>query len=202
MMRRGCSVVLVHFHSYPFHSLVSQEKVREIARLLTRYQQHTRLYLVPFGDIQRQVVLSVPQTLRVIMYRRLMMRIAWSLAKASRARALVTGEVLGQVASQTLENLSAVTAPIFRPLIGLDKDEITEQAKRLGTYPISIIPDEDCCQLFTPRNPATKARFDETETAERLLPVDDLVSQAARTATVEEFSFPAVQSARPLRLVE
>ncbi|HEY7444067.1 MAG TPA: tRNA uracil 4-sulfurtransferase ThiI [Vicinamibacterales bacterium] len=206
MMRRGCSVVLVHFHSYPFHSLASQEKVREIARLLTRYQQHTRLYLVPFGEIQRQVVLSVPQTLRVIMYRRLMMRIAWTLAKASRARGLVTGEVLGQVASQTLENLSvigsAVTAPIFRPLIGLDKDEITEQAKRIGTYPISIIPDEDCCQLFTPRNPATKARLDETEAAERLLSVDDLVCQAARTATVEEFSFPAVRSASQLRLVE
>jgi thiamine biosynthesis protein ThiI len=206
LMRRGCSVVLVHFHSYPFHSLTSQEKVREIARLLTRYQQHTRLYLVPFGEIQRQVVLSVPQTLRVIMYRRLMMRIAWALARASRARALVTGEVLGQVASQTLENLavigSAVTAPIFRPLIGLDKDEITEQAQRIGTYPISIIPDEDCCQLFTPRNPATKARLDETEAAERLLPVDELVSQAARTATVEEFSFPVVESASRLRLVE
>jgi thiamine biosynthesis protein ThiI len=176
MMRRGCSVVLVHFHSYPFHSLASQEKVREIARLLTRYQQHTRLYLVPFGEIQRQVVLSVPQTLRVIMYRRLMENLS----------------VIG----------SAVTAPIFRPLIGLDKDEITEQAKRIGTYPISIIPDEDCCQLFTPRNPATKARLDETEAAERLLSVDDLVCQAARTATVEEFSFPAVRSASQLRLVE
>lgn len=206
MMRRGCSVVLVHFHSYPFHSLTSQEKVREIATLLTRYQQHTRLYLVPFGEIQRQVVLSVPATLRVVLYRRLMMRIAWMLARASRARALVTGEVLGQVASQTLENLSvigsAVTAPIFRPLIGMDKDEITEQAQRIGTYPISIIPDEDCCQLFTPRNPATKARFDETEAAERLLPIDDLVSRAVQAATVEEFSFPAVQSSSRLRMVE
>jgi thiamine biosynthesis protein ThiI len=202
MMRRGCSVVLVHFHSYPFHSLTSQEKVREIATLLTRYQQHTRLYLVPFGEIQRQVVLSVPATLRIIMYRRLMMRIAWTLARASRARALVTGEVLGQVSSQTLENLSvigsAVTSPVFRPLIGLDKDEITEQAKRIGTYPISIIPDEDCCQLFTPRNPATKARFDETEAAERLLPIEDLVSQAVQSATMEEFSYPVVQP--PVRL--
>ena len=198
--------MLVHFHSYPFHSLTSQEKVREIATLLTRYQQDTRLYLVPFGEIQRQVVLSVPATLRVVMYRRLMMRIAWMLARASRARALVTGEVLGQVASQTLENLSvigsAITAPIFRPLIGMDKDEITEQAQRIGTYPISIIPDEDCCQLFTPRNPATKARFDETEAAERLLPIDDLVSRAVQAATVEEFSFPAVQSSSRLRMVE
>lgn len=206
MMRRGCSVVLVHFHSYPFHSMASQEKVREIATLLTRYQQHTRLYLVPFGEIQRQVVLSVPATLRVVIYRRLMMRIAWMLAGASRARALVTGEVLGQVASQTLENLSvigsAVTAPIFRPLIGLDKDEITEQAQRLGTYPISIIPDEDCCQLFTPRNPATKARFEETQSAERLLPVEDLVSQAVQAARLEEFGFPAVHSSLRLKTVE
>jgi thiamine biosynthesis protein ThiI len=206
MMRRGCSVVLVHFHSYPFHSLASQEKVREIAALLTRYQQHTRLYLVPFGEIQRQVVLSVPAALRVIIYRRLMMRIAWMLARASRARALVTGEALGQVASQTLENLSvigsAVAAPIFRPLIGFDKDEVTEQARRIGTYPISIMPDEDCCQLFTPSHPATRARFDETEAAERLLPVDEFVLQAAQAATLEELTFPAVASATRLRTVE
>jgi tRNA uracil 4-sulfurtransferase len=197
LMRRGCTVVLVHFHSYPFHSTSSQEKVREIAALLTRYQQNTRLYLVPFGEIQRQVVLAAPAALRVVVYRRLMMRIAWALAQQSRARALVTGEVIGQVASQTLENLSAIDAvidaPIFRPLIGMDKDEITEQAQRLGTYPISIIPDEDCCQLFTPRNPATKARPAEVDAAERLLPVDDLVTAATRAASVENFTFPVVK---------
>jgi tRNA uracil 4-sulfurtransferase len=197
LMRRGCTVVLVHFHSYPFHSTSSQEKVREIAALLTRYQQNTRLYLVPFGEIQRQVVLAAPAALRVVVYRRLMMRIAWALAQQSRARALVTGEVIGQVASQTLENLSAIDAvidaPIFRPLIGMDKDEITEQAQDIGTYPISIIPDEDCCQLFTPRNPATKARPAEVDAAERLLPVDDLVTAATRAASVENFRFPVVK---------
>jgi len=197
LMRRGCTVVLVHFHSYPFHSTSSQEKVREIATLLTRYQQQTRLYLVPFGEIQRQVVLAVPAALRVVMYRRLMMRIAWALAQQSRARALVTGEVIGQVASQTLENLSVIDtvidAPIFRPLIGMDKDEITEQAQHIGTYPISIIPDEDCCQLFTPRNPATKARLAEVDAAERLLPIDDLVTAATRAASMENFTFPVVK---------
>ena len=197
LMRRGCTVLLIHFHSYPFHSTTSQEKVREIATMLTRYQLQTRLYLVSFGEIQRQVVLTVPSALRVIIYRRLMMRIAWALARQTRARALVTGEVIGQVASQTLENLSvigaAVECQIFRPLIGMDKDEITEQAQRLGTYPISIIPDEDCCQLFMPRNPATKARLEDVVAAEQLLPIDDLVAAATRTVGVEEFRFPVVE---------
>lgn len=197
LMRRGCTVMLVHFHSYPFHSLTSQEKVREIAALLTQYQQHTRLSIVPFGEIQRRVVLTVPAALRVVIYRRLMMRIAWAVAQQARAGALVTGEVIGQVASQTLENLSvidaAVEAPIFRPLIGLDKDEITAQAQRLGTYPISIIPDEDCCQLFMPRNPATRARLAEVEAAERLLPIDELIAGAMSAVSVENFSFPVVK---------
>jgi thiamine biosynthesis protein ThiI len=130
-----------------------------------------------------------------------MMRIAWALAQQWRARALVTGEVIGQVASQTLENLSAIDtvidAPIFRPLIGMDKDEITEQAQHIGTYPISIIPDEDCCQLFTPRHPATKARLAEVDAAERLLPIDDLVAAATRAASVENFTFPIVKCPTP-----
>ncbi|PYR54687.1 MAG: tRNA 4-thiouridine(8) synthase ThiI, partial [Acidobacteria bacterium] len=106
LMRRGCSVLLVHFHSYPILSRASQEKVREIAALLTTYQLRSRLILVPFGDLQQQVVLAVPAQLRVVIYRRLMMRITEKLARTWRARALVTGEVIGQVASQTLENLT------------------------------------------------------------------------------------------------
>ena len=197
MMRRGCSVVLVHFHSYPILSRTSQEKVRELAALLTVYQQQTRLYLVAFGDIQRTVVLSVPEPLRVVIYRRLMIRIAEALARASRATALVTGEVVGQVASQTLENLAVIgsvaTLPVYRPLIGMDKDEITTQAQQLGSYPISILQDEDCCQLFTPRHPATKARLIDVEAAERELAMDDLVNRAVREAVVEEFQFPRVK---------
>jgi tRNA uracil 4-sulfurtransferase len=197
MMKRGCSVVLVHFHSYPILSRTSQEKARELAALLTQYQQRTSLYLVAFGDIQRRVVLSVPEPLRVVIYRRLMIRIAQALAYASRAGALVTGEVVGQVASQTLENLTVIgavaTLPVFRPLIGMDKDEITAEAQRIGTYPISIVPDEDCCQLFTPRHPATKARLLEVEAAERGLPAEDLVREAVAAAVVEEFRFPIVE---------
>ncbi len=195
LMRRGCRVIPVHFHSYPILSRASQEKVREIAALLTRYQQYTRLYMVAFGEIQQRVVLAVPPPLRVVIYRRLMLRIAEAIARQAHAGALVTGEVIGQVASQTLENMttigSVVTLPVFRPLIGMDKDEITAEAQRLGTYPISIIEDQDCCQLFTPKHPATKARREDVDAAERALPIDDFVREAVDAAVVEDFHYPA-----------
>ena len=137
-----------------------------------------------FGDIQQQVVLSVPGPLRVVIYRRLMLRIAERIAGLRRAQALITGDVVGQVASQTLENLAVVgsvaTLPIFRPLIGMDKDEIMAEAARLGTYPISIIPDQDCCTLFTPRNPATRGAARGRRGCRGALPVDTLVEQAVR----------------------
>ncbi len=197
LMRRGCRVLLVHFHSYPILSRASQEKTREMARLLAGFQFHSRLFLVPFGEIQQQVTLSVAPPLRVVIYRRLMMRIAERIARDGRAQALVTGEVVGQVASQTLENLASinrvVTMPVLRPLIGLDKDEITAEAQRLGTYPISIIPDQDCCTLFTPRHPATKARTVDVERAEATLPIDDIVDRAVAALTVEDFQFPVVK---------
>ena len=194
MMKRGCAVTFVHFHSYPILSRASQEKARELVRLLTTWQQRSRLYLVPFGDIQQQVVLAVPGPMRVIVYRRLMLRIAERIAARRRAQALVTGDVVGQVASQTLENLAVVgsvaTLPLFRPLIGMDKDEITAEAQRLGTYPISIVPDQDCCTLFTPRNPQTRARLDHIEAAEQALPIDELVGRAVQEAAVEDFECP------------
>jgi thiamine biosynthesis protein ThiI len=195
LMRRGCRVLLVHFHSYPILSRASQEKTRELARLLAQYQFHSRLFLVPFGEIQQQVTLSVPPPLRVVIYRRLMMRIAERIASEHRAQALVTGEVVGQVASQTLENLTSinevVSMPVLRPLIGMDKDEITAEAQRLGTYPVSIIPDQDCCTLFTPRHPATKARARDVASAEATLPVAEIVDRAVTAAVVEDFEFPA-----------
>lgn len=195
LMKRGCRVRFVHFHSYPILSHASQDKVREIVRLLTRYQLASRLYLVAFGEIQRRVVVSAPPALRVVLYRRLMMRIAERLARGAGAGALVTGEAVGQVASQTLENLGVIDAavarlPVLRPLIGSDKNEITDEAQALGTYPISIIPDQDCCQLFTPRHPVTKGRRSAVEAAERGLPIDDLVARAAGDVECEDFSFP------------
>ncbi|MGH9204433.1 MAG: tRNA uracil 4-sulfurtransferase ThiI, partial [Vicinamibacterales bacterium] len=159
MMKRGCQATLVHFHGYPFVSRSSQDKARELARMLTRYQLHTRLHLVAFGELQRQITLSVAGPLRVVVYRRMMLRIAERIARTAGAQALVTGEVVGQVASQTLENITviadATSLPILRPLIGMDKEEITAEAQRLGTYCVSIVPDEDCCTLFTPRHPVT-----------------------------------------------
>jgi thiamine biosynthesis protein ThiI len=194
MMRRGCRVLFVHFHSYPILSRASQEKARELVRLLTRFQLHSRLLLVPFGEIQQRVVLSVAPPLRVVIYRRLMMRIAEAVARAHKAHALTTGEVVGQVASQTLENMTqiddVVRMPVLRPLIGMDKDEITAEAQRLGTYPISIIPDQDCCTLFTPRHPATRARRSDVERAEAGLDVEAIVGAAVASAADERFDFP------------
>lgn len=194
MMRRGCAVSFVHFHSYPILSRASQEKVREIVTLLTQYQQQSRLALVPFGELQQQVVLAVPPEFRVVIYRRLMLRIAERLARRWHARALVTGEVVGQVASQTLENLTAIAEAcgmeILRPLVGMDKDEISDQAERIGTLPISNIPDQDCCTLFTPRHPATRARLSDVERAESALNIDDMVAAALQATTIEEFSYP------------
>jgi thiamine biosynthesis protein ThiI len=197
LMRRGCSVLLVHFHSYPILSRASQEKVRQLAAILTSYQQRTRLVLVPFGDVQQQVLLTVAPDLRVVMYRRLMMRIAEKLARRWHARALVTGEVIGQVASQTLDNLTtigqATNLQVLRPLVGMDKDEITAEAKRIGTFPVSIIPDQDCCTLFTPKHPATHVTPKQIEQAEALLPVDGLVDSAIAAAEVEDLKFPLLK---------
>jgi thiamine biosynthesis protein ThiI len=187
-------VHFVHFHSYPILSRASQEKARELARLLTKYQLRSRLSLVPFGELQQQVTLSVPPPLRVVIYRRLMLRIAEQIARGLRAGALVTGEVVGQVASQTLENLAVIdevaAMPVLRPLVGMDKEEIMAEAQRLGTYPISIILDEDCCTLFTPKHPATKARRGQIAAAEGALPVESMVATAAAAATVEDFQYP------------
>jgi len=196
MMRRGCSVLLIHFHSYPILSRASLEKAREIATLLTTYQLRSRLVMVPFGELQQQVVLGAVPELRVVIYRRLMLRIAERLARKWHARALVTGEVIGQVASQTLENMTAISAAttldVLRPLVGMDKDEISAEAGRIGTLPISNIPDQDCCQLFTPRHPATRARARDVDAAEAVLPIDAMVDAAVAAATTEDFRFPVL----------
>jgi thiamine biosynthesis protein ThiI len=192
MIRRGCRAQLIHFHGYPFQSTASQEKARELAQVLTRYQLRSRLYLVPFGEVQRRATLEVPAPLRVVVYRRLMLRIAERLAGWEGASALVTGDAIGQVASQTLDNLVAVgaaaTMPLFRPLVGMDKDEVVADAKRLGTYPISILPDEDCCRLFVPAHPSTRATRAEAEAAEAALPLDELVEHAVQHTVVERIT--------------
>jgi tRNA uracil 4-sulfurtransferase len=194
MMQRGCRVIFVHFHSAPYQDNTSQEKVRQLLAVLTRHQFLSRLYLVPFGEIQRQIVAAVARPLRVVLYRRMMLRIAEAIARKEKARALVTGESLGQVASQTLDNMAAIQQaarlPILRPLVGMDKQEIIDQARRVGTFDISSIPDQDCCQLFVPKHPATKARFADVEADESKFDVNELVRYGVENAIEEEFTSP------------
>jgi len=196
MMQRGCRVIFVHFHSAPYQDKTSQEKVRELVSLLTRHQFQSRLYMVSFGEIQRQIVAAVARPLRVVLYRRMMLRIAEAIARKEKAKALVTGESLGQVASQTLDNMAviqqAARLPILRPLVGMDKQEIVDQSRRIGTFDISSVPDQDCCQLFVPKHPATKARFDEVEADEAKLDVRELLRYGLDHSRDEEFTFPPV----------
>ena len=194
MMKRGCRVVFVHFHSVPYLPATSQAKARALVERLTQWQHDSRLYLVPFGEIQREVVLAVPPPLRVVVYRRLMLRIAETLARRAGALALATGESLGQVASQTLANLAVIgavtTLPVLRPLLGFDKGEITDQAARLGTLETSIQPDADCCQLFVPRHPATRAEPIAVAAAEARLDVPELVALAVSATERTALCYP------------
>jgi tRNA uracil 4-sulfurtransferase len=201
LMKRGCRVLFVHFHSVPYLPDVSRGKARALVERLTAWQYVSRLYLVPFGEIQRAVVLTVPGPLRVVVYRRLMLRIAEVLARSGGALALVTGESVGQVASQTLHNLARVDEvadlPVLRPLIGMDKLEITAQAEAIDTFGISIEPDADCCTLFVPKHPGTRASREEVAAVESRLDVAGLVEMGVTGAELETFDFPA--GAGPLR---
>ncbi len=194
MMRRGMRVDFVHFHSHPLVSAASREKATDLAAQLTRYEARSTLMLVPFADAQREIVARAPRPLRVVLYRRVMMRIASALTRKTGAQVLVSGESLGQVASQTLENMmvieQAATRPVLRPLIGMDKNEIINQARRLGTFETSIIPDQDCCSLFVPAHPETHARSDDIAAAEKLLDLDKMVDDAVRRTEVVRNSFP------------
>lgn len=194
MMQRGCRLIFVHFHSSPYLDKTSQEKVKELVKILTRHQYSSRLYMVPFGEIQRQIVTAVLRPLRVVLYRRMMVRLAEAIASSEKASALVTGESLAQVASQTLQNLTviekAATLPILRPLVGMDKQEIIDQARRNGTFEISILPDQDCCQLFVPRHPDTKASLVEVEKAESRLDLPALIQLGTENAETIDFKFP------------
>ncbi|MGH7907732.1 MAG: tRNA uracil 4-sulfurtransferase ThiI [Candidatus Binataceae bacterium] len=195
MMKRGLHLDFVHFHSYPLVSAASREKAVELASHLTRYQARCRLILAPFAPVQREIVAATLRPLRVVLYRRFMMRIASALARGCGAAAIVTGESLGQVASQTLENMTVIEKaaglPVFRPLVGMDKNEIVEQARALGTFETSIIPDQDCCTLFVPAHPETRAELAAVEAAERHFDIDRVVNDAVSAAETMNLSFPA-----------
>jgi tRNA uracil 4-sulfurtransferase len=194
LMKRGCNVTLVNCHAFPLQDRTMIDKVRDLAHLLTRWQYRTHLWLVPFGKLQQEIVAACPAPLRVVLYRRFMLRIAEALARNARGQALVTGDSLGQVASQTLENLcvidQAASIPVLRPLVAMDKEEITAQAQALGTFQISTLPDQDCCQLFVPKSPALAAKLEEVLAAEALLDVPALVQEALRGSELERLRFP------------
>jgi thiamine biosynthesis protein ThiI len=194
MMKRGLHVDFVHFHGHPLVSTASRDKALELATHLTRFEGRATLMLVPFGILQREIVAKSLRPLRVVMYRRFMLRIAAELARKVGAAVLVSGESLGQVASQTLENMmviqTATTMPVLRPLVGMDKNEIIADARKLGTFDTSILPDEDCCTLFTPPHPETHARPEEVAESEARLEIDRMVGDALAQTEVVRLSFP------------
>ncbi len=194
IMRRGASAIFIHFHSMPYTSQASLDQVRKLVRLLTRYQFLSKLYIVPFADLQKEIVLQAPQSLRIILYRRMMLRIADAVAHKEEAEALVTGEAVGQVASQTLRNIrninSATSIPILRPLSGTDKEETMAVARTIGTYEISKEPYDDCCSFLAPRRPETWSDYRQIEEAESKLDIPVLIDSVMAKLEVERFSYP------------
>jgi len=204
MMRRGCRVDAVHFHSIPYLDGSGRDKARRLSAVLSRGQGATKLSMVAFGDIQSEIVRSVPRPLRVVLYRRMMVRIASRIAREDGAAALVTGDSLGQVASQTLTNLSIVEraseVPLLRPLVGMDKLEIMQYAERAGTFEISILPDQDCCTLFVPRHPSTAAKMRDVEEAEVNLDIERMVADACAAREKERIGPDWGSSETPIAL--
>jgi len=179
LMKRGLKLCFIHFHTYPYTTQESIRKTEKMVKHLSRFQGKSKLYLVPFAEIQKQIVLKAPVKLRVIFYRRLMIKIAQEIAKKENISVLATGDNLGQVASQTLENINVITRavdmPILRPLITFDKEEIINKAKEIDTYKISILPDQDCCSRFVPKHPETRACLKDVDKAEKKLKIKKLL---------------------------
>ena len=182
MIKRGAKAIFIHFYSYPYTDKASLEKVIELAQILAVSNYRSLVYLVPFAELQQTIVTQTPAPFRVLLYRRMMTRIAERVATLVNAEALVTGESLAQVASQTLTNLRTIEAiadiPILRPLIGEDKAEIIEKAQQIGTFDVSTRPHQDCCSLFVPKHPATRASLAELADVESNLDIDALVETA------------------------
>ncbi len=181
-MKRGCSVSFVSFHSYPYLGESSKRKIADLVRVLARWQPQSRLFVLPFTAIQTAIRDTAPEPYRTVLYRRMMQRLASRVARRAGAQVLVTGESLGQVASQTMENLACIEAaselPVLRPLVCFDKDETIAIARRIGTFDVSTLPEPDCCTVFQPSRPVIRGRIDECEAAERELDLEGLVEEA------------------------
>ena len=187
--KRGVEICCVHYHSFPYTSERAREKVLELARELSEYCGEIRVYVVPFTEIQMAIHEKCPDNHTTLIMRRYMMRIAEKLAEKENAQALITGESIGQVASQTMDALvctnQVVSMPVFRPLIGMDKSEIIALAGSIGTYATSSLPYEDCCTIFTPKHPTTHPRIEQMERSEKALPMEELIERAIEGTMVE-----------------
>ena len=182
MAKRGMTLRALHFHSFPYTSAQAKQKVLDLAKIIKKYTLRMTVDVVSFTEIQTEIHEKCPEEYMITIMRRFMMRIAERIAKINGAGAIVTGESLGQVASQTLESItssnSVVTIPVFRPLIGFDKDEIIEISQKIGAFETSILPYEDCCTVFLPKKPVTKPRLSAVEKVESALDIDKLVENA------------------------
>lgn len=190
MAKRGMTLRSVHFHSFPYTSMQAKQKVLDLAKIVKKYTLHMTVDVVSFTEIQTAIHEKCPEEYMITIMRRFMMRIAEKLAQKHGAGAVITGESLGQVASQTLESItstnSVATLPVFRPLIGFDKDEIIEIAQKIGTFETSILPYEDCCTIFLPKKPVTKPRLSAVLKVESALDVETLVNNALQNIEVVE----------------
>ncbi|MBQ7885685.1 MAG: tRNA 4-thiouridine(8) synthase ThiI [Clostridia bacterium] len=188
--KRGVELCCVHYHSFPYTSERAKEKVLELARILSEYCGKMRVYVVPFTEIQMEIHEKCPENFTTLIMRRYMMRIAEILARKDGAQALITGESIGQVASQTMEALGCtdevVNMPVFRPCVGMDKSEIIERAEKIGTMETSALPYEDCCTVFTPKHPATHPRKELVRRAEEKLDSEALIAAAVEGTEIVE----------------
>ncbi len=194
-MKRGCNVVFVHLHSKPFTCDASLEKSKKLFGILSKYQPESKIYLVPFLDVQEEIVRNSSSRFRILLYRRMMLRIAEKIAHIEGAKAVVTGDSLGQVASQTLDNLASVESissmPLLRPLIGFDKNDIIEVAKRIGTFGVSALQHEDSCTLFAPKHPATTSQPGMLDEIEKNVHANGFLDESIKKAEVLYKSFKA-----------
>lgn len=191
MMRRGMTVDSCYFHAYPYTSDEAREKVEHLAQILSCYGIRTHINIIPFTEVQMEIKKKSPESYTTLMLRLCMMKCANLLAKRTGAQCIITGESLGQVASQTIENMSCTESmaefPLLRPLVGMDKEEIVDTAKEIGTYETSILPYEDCCVLFSPRHPVLRSTVEEAQEIYRNLGVDELIQKAFDERVIKRF---------------
>lgn len=191
MLKRGAENIWLHFHSFPLVSKRSIEKIKELVKIFLDYQPHLKVYFLPFNKFQMEVKIKAPPKYRILLYRRMMLKIAEEIAKKESCKALVTGESLGQVSSQTLPNIEiieeATKIPILRPLIAQDKEEIIEIAKKIKTYNISIKPQEDCCSLFVPRQATAQGKMEIIKKLEKKLNIKNIILETIKEARIKKY---------------